>query len=276
MAGEDRTEEPTPKRLREARERGQVAFSKELVAALGLLGLFAAMTFLAGTLLKGYKELLAAGLINADQGPDTVQGVMAVLFAAMKKAAPLLLLPAAIIGGLGIAVSLAQTKFNFAKEALKPDFKKVNPVAGLRRLFGYRGIVELVKESFKVAIIGGIAWLVIQPQIQDLAKLTGLPAADVLTKIGTMSGQLILWVSLTYLVLALADYMFQRYSTKRELRMTKEEVKQEMKQTDMSSEIKRAIKQRQMEASRRRMMSQVPQADVVITNPTHYLSLIHI
>ena len=270
MAGEDRTEEPTPKRLREARAKGQVAFSKELVASLGLLGIFAAMTFLAGRLLKGYKELLAGGLQNADHGPDSIQSLMHILYIVIKQAVPLVLLPAAIVGGIGIAVSLAQTKFNFATEALKPDIKKINPVAGLKKLFGYRGIIEVIREFAKVAIIGGIAWLVIQPQIETLARLTGIPAADVLTKIGKLSSQLLLWVALTYLVLAIADYIFQRYSTKRELRMTKEEVRQEIKQTDMSSDVKRAIKQRQMETARNRMMSQVPQADVVITNPTHY------
>lgn len=270
MAGEDRTEEPTPKRLREARNRGQVAFSKELVAALGLLGAFAAMTFLAGTLLKGYKEVLAAGLQNADQGPSSIPETMHIAMLVIKQSAPLLLLPAVIVGGVGVAVSLAQTQFNFATEALKPDFKRLNPVTGLKKLLGYRGLVEVAKEFFKVGLIGAVAWFVIQPQITDLGKLVGLPAADILTKIGTLSGQLVLWVVAVYLVLALADYMFQRYSTKRELRMTKEEVKQEMRQTDMSGEVKRAIKQRQMEAARSRMMSQVPQADVVITNPTHY------
>jgi len=270
MAGEDRTEDPTPKRLQEARKRGQIAVSKELATAMGLLALFGVLSFSAGTLMDGYKDILSSGLQSLDQAPDTIPGVMAMAKVFFTKAIPLLAIPAAGVGAIGVAVGLAQTKFNIAWEALKPDIKKINPVSGLKRLVGYRGAVEVIRELFKVVIITVISYFIIWPELKGLGNMVGLTASEILKKIGVIGMQLGLMVGLVYLFLGLADYFFQRYSTKRELKMTREEVRQEFKQQDMSAEVKRAIKQKQMESSRKRMMAAVPEADVVITNPTHY------
>jgi len=270
MAGEDRTEEPTSKRLSEARKRGQIPFSKEAAVGLGFLGLFGLFSFGAGRLLEGYEGVLSRGLQSVDQGPDSVSGVMSLVSSFFIQSAPLLLIPALAVGSLGIAASLLQTRFNIAWEAIKPDIKKINPLEGIKRLLGYRGLVEVFKELFKIIVIGAISYFVLWPQKDRLARMIGASAAEILQTVGGICMQLLLMIGLTYMVLAIADYLFQRYSTNRELKMTKEEVKQEMKQQDMSAEMKRAIKQRQMEATRRRMMAQVPEADVVITNPTHY------
>lgn len=270
MAGEDKTEAPTAKRLSEARKRGQLPFSRELAVGLGFLALFGLFSFGAGSLLDGYKELLGRGLLSMDESPDSIPGFIGLVMGFIYQAAPLVLIPALAVGGLGIAVGLLQTKFNIAWQAIKPDIKKLNPVQGLKSLLGYKGLIEVVKEIFKVAIIGGISYFILWPQKDRLAKLTGASAGEILKIVGEICMQLLLLIGLVYIALAIADYLFQRYSTNRDLRMTKEEVKQEVKQQDMSAEIKGAIKQKQREAFRRRMMSQVPEADVVITNPTHY------
>lgn len=270
MAGEDKTEEPTAKRLQEARRRGQVAVSKEAGIALGLLALMGLLYIGAGWLLQGYADLLRAGLSMTSYPTSDPVLLLSAVGRLFLLAVPLLAAPAAAVGIIGIAVGLLQTRFNFASEALKPSFQKLNPIEGLKRLFGYRGIFEVGKELLKVAIVGFAAYLVLWPQRDQLAKLVGLPPLDIIGYLAVLVAKLGFAVAGAYVLLAIVDFIFQRFSTKRELRMTRDEVKQEARQTDLSPEIKGHLRQRQMEAAQRRMLSEVPEADVVITNPTHY------
>lgn len=270
MAGEDKTEEPTAKRLSEARNRGQIPVSRELIVAIGLVSLMGVLYFAGGALLSGYYRLMRAGLditSTPGQEPMLLLGRMVDLF---ELSIPLLLIPVVGVGVISIVVGLLQTQFNFALEALKPSFQKLNPIEGLKRLLGYRGLFEVGKELLKITVVLFAAYLVLWPQRDQLAKLVGLPPLDTLGYLAALVLKLGFAVAGAYVLLAIVDVLFQRFSNKRELRMTREEVKQEARQTDLSPEVKGFLRQRQMETSRRRMLSEVPEADVVITNPTHF------
>ena len=270
MAGQDKTEEPTAKRLQEARKRGQIPVSKELGLALGLVGLFGMLSFAANYLLQGYSEIMRAGLrLTAYPSGDPIF-LMSKVAALALKAAPLIIIPAAAVGILGLAAGALQTKFNFSPEALKPSFKKLDPIQGLKRLVGYKGLFEVIKELIKVTVVGAAAYLVLWPQKEALAQLVGAQPWTILAYLGGLVLKLGFATAGAYLLLAIIDVMFQRFSTGRDLRMTREEVKQEARQTDLAPELKGLIRQRQMETSRKRMMADVPEADVVITNPTHF------
>lgn len=269
--GEDKTEAPTPKRLREARERGELPMSHELGTAFGLLGLFGVLAFCGPVLLNAYKDLLRDGILTAGTTHElSINGVMYLILDMVQRCVLLIGVPALAVGTIGITLGFIQTQFNFSLQALKPSFSKLNPINGIKRIFGVRGIFEVVKEIIKIVIIGGMCFWVLWPRRDELGKTVGMPPADMLPYLAHMALLLGFAVSAAYVVLAIADYLFQRWQTMRDMKMTKEEVKQEARQTDMSPEMKQAIKQQQRSASQRRMMSQIPEADVVITNPTHF------
>ena len=271
MAGEDKTEAPTPKRLEQARKRGQLPMSKEIPIAVGLLVLFAVLAAGSNTMMSGLKDLMRQGLLDAGKRTDlSVSSLMAIIADYMLAGVKIVAIPVLAVAASGIALGLMQTRFNIASEALKPNFSALNPINGLKRVFGTRGIFETGKELIKMAVIFAVAYMVLWPRRPEMANLVGMAPADILPYVASLALKLGMWVSGAYLLLAAADFLFQRWQTMRDLRMTKEEVKQEAKQADMPAEIKGAIKRRQREAAQRRMMADVPNADVVITNPTHY------
>ena len=146
MAGEDKTEAPTPKRLADARKKGQLPLSRELGTAFGLLTLFAVLAASGPMLLATYKALLTDGLHVAGRPEDlTISGLFAHVTNLSVRAAVLVALPVLSVGAVGITIGLLQTRFNFAVEALKPDIKKLNPIQGIKRIFGMRGLFEIVK-----------------------------------------------------------------------------------------------------------------------------------
>ena len=270
MAGEDKTEDPTAKRLSESRKKGQLGVSKELGNAIGLAALMGVFYAGGGWLLQGYADLLRSGLQLTSKPSDEPMLLMSQAWSLAYQATPLLFIPAAAVGLLGIAAGLLQTKFNFATEALKPSFKTLDPVQGIKRLVGYKGFFEVLKELLKLTVVAAAAYLVLWPQREKLAQLVGLAPLEIIGYLGMLVVKLGFAVSIAYLLIAIGDVAFQRFSTKKDQKMTKAEVKQEARQTDLAPEVKSHLRQRQMEASRKRMLSEVPEADVVITNPTHF------
>jgi flagellar biosynthetic protein FlhB len=165
--------------------------------------------------------------------------------------------------------SAAQVGFLWTTQPLVPDLGRFNPAAGLSRLFGPRGLVEAVKALLKVLVVGWVVYTAVRARLPDLVALGTLPTPHLLTLLGTLLYTLALRVSLVFLVIALLDYAYQRWDYEKSLKMSKEEIKQEHKQSEGDPLIKGAIRQRQRDAARKRMMQDVPKADVVITNPTH-------
>jgi len=181
-------------------------------------------------------------------------------------AAPLMLLSLAV----GLVVNIFQVKWHPTLKPLMPKFSKLNPISGLKRMFSMRSVLELVKSLAKLGIIGWAVYTMIASRMEDLFILLDMPILSALMLIGNLAVDLGLMVGALYLLIAAADYAYQRYKHTKDLKMTKQEVKEEYKQTEGNPQIKGKIRQKMREISMRRMMAEVPGADVIITNPTHY------
>jgi flagellar biosynthetic protein FlhB len=268
--GGERTEEPSQRRLQEARERGQVPRSRELTtfAAMiaGSVALVATSSGVAAKMTELMRRLMS---IDARQLEDTQS-----MFSSLREAATLALsalLP--IFGALIIVVVLAGIAmggWNFSPAALTPDFTRMSPLSGFKRLFGLRGASELGKALLKCAVVGGVAagvvaWLF--PQVLALGHMS--PSTAIRRGAGLMSVAFV-WLCASLALVAAVDVPLQLFQFKRMLRMTRQELRDEAKESDGRPETKQRIRQLQQALARRRMMHKVPTADVVIVNPTHF------
>lgn len=269
-AGE-RTERATPRRRDESRKRGQVARSREINTGLGLLAVFAMLSFSGGWMLAGMTRVMGTSLGAAgDSDPITASSGWRVLTDAgwdsMRLTAPF------AIAGLivGVVASAIQVKPGITPEVLKPRFSVLNPISGVKRLFSVRSAVGLVKDLLKVSVTGVVAFVVLRSGIPDLTGLMGASPGMAIVVVGGLIMKIGWAIVAVYVVLAAADLVYERWQHEKDLRMTKDEVRREAKEQDVNPEVKGQLKRRQREMAVRRMMSAVPDADVVITNPTHF------
>ncbi len=268
MSGkEERTEQPTAKRKREARRDGQLARSPELVAWSQLL---AASLLVRTSITLGGRSLL--GLMdkmeNALARPEPASALK--LLGAGAQSAALALAPlAAGMFVLGIVGNLAQVGLAFSPKALKPKWDRVNPAKGLKRMVSPVALWEAGKALLKVAILALVAWPTISQLTTTLAVGGALPAGQVLALVASSSLRLVRDTALAGLVLAFIDYGFQRRRVKKGIMMTRQEIKEEYRQSDGDPLMRSRIRQRQTEISRNRMMAAVGKATVVVVNPTH-------
>jgi flagellar biosynthesis protein FlhB len=270
--GDDRTERATPKRRQQARERGQVGRSMDLNSA-GVL-----IAGLVAVLITGPKVVDAAGSAMTDifaqiaRPHNVVSG--AGLHGLVMLTEKTLLTAIAPIAGLclvaGIALNLLQVGFRFTPQALKPRFGAINPISGFKNLFSSRTTFNLAKDLVKLAVVGGLVAMTLVPDITHMGAAVGTTpfGLGALMKSGTKA--IAIRGAIAYFLIGLADYAWQRYRFEKSIKMTKQEVKDENKQKDLPPEVKRALRRRQFQAARARMMAAVPRADVVVTNPTHY------
>jgi len=170
----------------------------------------------------------------------------------------------------GVLINLVQVGLKPMPGAIKPDVKKLNPLTGAKNLFGPNMIAEAIKNTVKVLAVGGIAMLALFPKLQEVAGLVGMPAAELLPHLAEEILHVAQRAALAYLVIAFADTIYQKWRFGKQMRMEKQEVKDEFKQQELPSEVRSYQKQRGMELSRARMMDAVPTADVIVTNPTHF------
>lgn len=269
-ADQDRTERATPKREREAREKGQIARSRELATAVlvagGALLLLSQGESLVSDAARMLHEALQITPDDIDEPADLSRALGELLRAGLIIAAPLLAL--GFFGAL--AGPLLLGGWNLSVEALKPQFSRLDPIAGLGRIFSTRALFDLGLGLVKVAVLGGIAATVLWSQRDTLVSLSSL---DVLSAIGALGGTVMRvfgWLALGLAVIAALDVPWQVYRHGKDLRMTKQEIKEEYKQAEGRPEVKGKIRQAQQALARRRMMDAVPTADVIVTNPTHY------
>jgi flagellar biosynthetic protein FlhB len=169
-----------------------------------------------------------------------------------------------------VLASLVQIRPQLTPAALKPSFKKVNPFPGLKRVFGPNALVECGKAIAKTLVVGAVTFFAVWPELERLGALVGLAPAALPAEIGGIVLHIAVRAVAALLVIALVDVIWQRHRHEKSLRMTKQEVRQEARQSDVSPEVRSQIRRRQLEAARRRMMADVPTADVVVTNPTHF------
>ncbi len=271
-SGGDKTEKATPKKREDARKKGQVLQSKDISNAVVLTAIFLAIKVMGRYL---YGEISSFFVYVFENYPALLEDTSInsisviykdVLFLFLKVAGPLL----AIGLVLGVIVSAMQVGSVFTLETLKPQFNKINPLNGFKRIFSIKSVAELFKSLAKVAVIGYIAYTGIVAELYNFAKLMHMDVMSIAAYIGDTSINVALRICIALIILGVIDYAYQWWQYEKDLKMTKHEVKEEYKQTEGNPEIKQKIKQKQREISMRRMMNDIPQADVVITNPTHF------
>ena len=272
MADENKTEQPTAKRLADAAKKGQVARSRELAVAAASVAMVIALGRLGGRLLNGLSERLAADLHHLGDTPmrTITEGELVSVVVGGGALIGTLVGPIALAtGAAGVALQMAQGGFNFAPEALTIDFQKLNPAAGLKRLGLSEGGLDTLKAMVNVAVIAWIGWIAVDAlMIESLSFVWMSPGAAAAS--GWAHADALLWqVGWALAFLALFDYGLQKYRHGKGLRMSKQEVKDEAKQNE-NPEVKGRIRAVQREMARKRMMAAVPRATVVITNPTHF------
>jgi flagellar biosynthetic protein FlhB len=265
-----RTEEATPRRLEEARKEGDVPKSAELAQVCALAGAFGAIAIGGGALGRN----LAAALTPFIAHPESIelqgQAGVAVAWRIMSAAAPALatVLGAAMLGGVGGNVVQHGVLFTTAK--LKPDLSKLSPAQGFQRLFGVDGLVGFLRSMMKIVLVAAVAWWVIAPHVGELPGLIGLAPIGLLGYVADVGKSLMLAVISFLAVLAIIDFVWQRQRFMNRMRMTKEELKEDYKQTEGDPRVKARQRQIRMDRARRRMIQQVPKATVVVANPTHF------
>jgi len=268
--GQEQTEEPTAKRLRDSREKGQVARSREFNTLVILLIGGAYFNFLGGDFTVQMMQLLTEALTIERQLVFDVGLIIPRLQELMTRAlliiTPLFILMMVIAIFAPILIGGA----NFSSQAFAPKFSKLNPFTGIKKIFSVQGLSELLKSLGKFVLVGTVAWFSIAGMWDALMHLGELPLITAITQTGDMAIHLFLVASAALIAVALIDVPFQLWNHNKQLRMTLQEIKDEYKESDGKPEVKGRIRQLQQEMAQQRMMSDVPKADVVITNPTHY------
>jgi flagellar biosynthesis protein FlhB len=268
---ENRTEKATPKKRLDARQKGQVARSQDANGAIVLLASVLALSAFGPRVFQRMAEA-TVGIIDLIKNPSVVdrKGIgelfMTVGGHVFGAAAPIVLVCALA----GVAANLMQVGFKPSPKALAPDFKKLNPITGMKNLFSPNSLIEAVKSVLKITAVGAIVAIALFPKLDEMAGLVGMPPQALLPHLASLILMIAQRAALAYLAIAAADFFWQRYRFEKNLRMDKEEVKQEFKQQELPNEIKSAQRRRAMELARARMMDAIPTADVVVTNPTHY------
>ena len=265
----DKTEQPTPHKLREARERGQVARSIELNVAFSLI----AGTFLlqsAGkNLVQGFSSMMTNTLTSIQVDSLSYEWLMEVLTFNFSLVLPPLAQIVLVLMGVGVAVTLVQIGFQFASKRKWVEFSRVNPIQGIKRMFSMDGLQQLIKSILKLFVVIYIVYAFVRKNIEPILMLANMDLKTGVNEWIAMAFKLIWNVSMVYLVLAVADYIFQRWNFMRQMKMTRQEILDEVKQSEGDPFVRSRIRQLQRQMMMRRMMAKVPSADVIITNPTH-------
>jgi len=267
---QERTEQPTGKRLQQAREKGQIARSKELGTASVLLSAVFGLLMIKESLAGAMVKILTIGFtLDRDQAfdPNAMGAMLPALLRELVYPLGLLFMLVAIAAFIG---NTLLGGMNFSSEAMMPKWSKLSPLSGIKRMFGVQSLIELVKSIAKVVFISLFAWWMLSSQFNHLLNLSmeGFPGG-IIDALDLLLWMLIILCCALIPIVAI-DVPFQTWNHTRQLKMTKQEVKDEFKDSEGKPEVKGRIRQLQMQMAMRRMMGDVPKADVIITNPTHY------
>ena len=266
----EKTEEPTQKKIDDAREKGQVASSREvnhwimfLAAAVFLLGLAPGVASDISDAVTGYFAFAhAVEVTPAGLGP---------LLSALASDIALAIAPvAAIFIVAALFAGFSQNGIMFSTESIKPSLDKISPLAGLKRMFSMKSLAEFAKGVLKLVIVGAVAYAVVSPDLAAVETLPGMAASELIERIRKLSGLLLIAVLSVMTVIAAADFIYQRWEHTKKLRMSHQDMKEEYKQTEGDPIVKQRLRQIRADRSRKRMIAEVPNADVVVTNPTHF------
>ena len=270
QTGQERTEEPTARRLQQAREKGQVARSRELNTLLMLLPCAVALWVTGEMAMDAVRRLFSGALTPPTSTMKATEEVGAVLghslLYGLEMIVPFLALTV-VVALLGPA---SMGGLIFSVQSMTPGLDKLDPIKGLGRIFSRKSLLELVKSLLKFFLVSGVAALVLLSFERQVMGLISLPVGEGIAQAGRMIMLTLILLSASLILVVAIDVPFQLWDHNRKLRMTKQEVKDEMKETDGNPEVKGKLRQKQREIADRRMLADVPTADVVITNPTHF------
>ena len=268
--GQEKTEEATPKKREDSRKQGQVPRSREFNTFFMMLASSVALIFMGGDLITGLLTVLSEGFqptrAQIFEPKYMLEAFFDSVIVALKFLAPFFIL----LVFVAVASSLTIGGWNFSMKAIVPKSSKLNPLKGLKRIFGAKGLVELSKALAKFFIISIIAVLLLQGYADTLLLVGRQAIEPAIATIGTELVWFFFLLSLSLLIIAAADAPFQLWDSAKQIRMSKDEVKQEHKNQEGSPETRARVRQAQRELAMKRMMAEVPEADVIITNPTHY------
>lgn len=265
-----KTEEPSAKKLADARKRGEVVKTPDLPSLMSLVAAFSVILAAGGWLARDMTAKLTPFLAHPDamslEGPSGIDVGRDAILAAM----PTLLAVSLVAGLAGAAGNLLQTGLMFTPDKLKPDMSKLDILKSFKRLFSLDNLMNFLKSAVKIVVTGVIAWMTLKPHASELYNLPSLPISEILPLTLKLAQVLMISVICFLAVTAGADWLYQRQSFLKKMRMTKEEVKEEYRQAEGDPHVKARQKQLRMEKARRRMMANVAKATVVVMNPTHY------
>ena len=266
---QEKTERASPKKREKARKKGQVVKSREIASVAVLLVSLAFFWFGSSAMFDRMMALTRwliseSSQFNVDY--NNIQGLsVGIVYKIFAMLFPLLL--AAF--SMALFANYVQVGFVLSSESMQPKLSKIDPIKGLQKLFSIKGLVELVKNIFKISLIAFVVYVTIKGEIDNFIPLMDQSVWGILIYIGEVAFKIILRVCLALIILAVLDYIYQKWEFEKNLKMSKQEVKDEFKQTEGDPLVKATIKRLQRDAARKRMMASVPEADVVITNPTH-------
>lgn len=267
--GQEKTEQPTAKRRREARKEGNVFQSKDISTVVMLFGIFWAVRVMLPYMYKTVLQYLKwiVGGIGSDLDNFISSQLFSITVASFLRCTLPLLLISMVLGILSNGV---QTRFNVSFQVLKPKFSKLNPISGIKKLFSLKKVVELLKNLLKISLLLVLLYNLLKNDILPVARMIDMPLMASATTTLSMTFDLVAKVCMAFAVVAFFDFLYQRWEYERDLKMTKQEVKDEFKQTEGNPEIKGRIRKIQRQMAMSRMMQKVPQADVIVRNPTHF------
>ena len=265
-----KTEDPSAKKLEEGRSRGQVAQSRDLSTWVMLL----AATLLMGTatpaMFADFTKSMTVFFEQSHAMPSGAGGISAVLSEVFYISLRISLIFFIILIFSAILGPAMQIGFMISPDVLKPDFSKISMMKGVKRLFSIRSVVEFIKGLLKMTAIGLVGFTLVAPYLNGIEHTISISPFEVLIEMKSLTIRMMIGVLIALLAIALADFLYQKWEFMKQMRMTKQEVKDEYKQTEGDPYIKGKLKQLRMEKARQRMMQAVPKADVIITNPTHF------
>lgn len=266
-----KTEEPTHKRLEDARKKGQLVNSKEVNNFFILLAFTLVVVGLMPSLMKETFEQFSPFITSAedfsvDDGASFRMLMQGILFKMMA----ILALPLVIAVAMALAAGFLQSQFNFSWEPISFQLDRISPLKGFKRIFSMRSVVEFIKSLLKISIVGSVAYIVVHPNIDYVRLMPDEDIQDIMQYLAAVTGKMLIGVTTVMFLIAALDYFYQRFEYLKNMRMTKQEIKDEYRQQEGDPHIKQKLRAIRRDRVRKRMMAEVPKSDVVITNPTHF------
>lgn len=273
MADEDqdqKTEQPTQKRLDEAYKKGNVPFSREIGNFMIMLMIALTVSWFAPDLLRNSANLLAPFISEAGTLPADPSALGLLMYKVVFGAAGIIVAPVLGVIAVLLASSFLQNGMVLSSEPIMPQLSRISLMAGIKRLFSLRSVVEMVKSLLKIGVVGYVCFMAVYPELVHIRQLPNSSTMAMLLYLAMLAQRITIAAAIIMFFIALFDLMYQRYQFTKSLRMTKQEIRDEYKQSEGDPVVKQRLRRIRMERARKRMMSAVPKADVVITNPTHF------